>query len=180
MIEDVGKYKEFEDEKTELAEIVLKAAEGMADNARAKADAALLKDTEGASLLLSMIAGNKSADKMRAKSKFPAKYADAQAAVTKAQVRVDSLAAMDKALEAKSAVGVYQVREDLLSTYQDLTNDPELIKRIDAANELIRAATKFDPTTRPGESNPGPSRSARPPRWSCASTRSRARPPIRR
>lgn len=156
MIEDVGKYKEFEDEKLELAEIVLKAAEGMADNTKAKADAALLKETEGASLLLSIVLGNKSADKMRSKSRFPAKYADAQAAVTKAQSRVDALAAIDKALEAKSAVGVYKVREELLSTYPDLGSDTDLVKRIDSANELLRAATQFDPTTKAGESTPRP------------------------
>src|SRR5262249_49096093 len=63
MIDNVGKLKEYEDEKTELAEIVLRAAEGLADRTKAEALAKLqeapdaakgdsdqktLKETEGA------------------------------------------------------------------------------------------------------------------------------------
>ena len=105
MIDAVGKFKEYDDEKTELAEIVLRAAEGLADRTKQEAQTRLqeapdsekeqgdpksLKETDGAIRLLTAIAG-KSSEKMKEKSKFPVKYAEAVATVTKARVRLESL-----------------------------------------------------------------------------------------
>jgi outer membrane protein assembly factor BamB len=155
LLDNVGKLPEFEDEKIELAGIVLRAAEGLADKTRAEADAQVLKETEGAVRLLDRIAG-KAADAMKEKARFPARFAAAQAAVTKAQERLKTLALMDKALQDRSAVGVYQARDDLLFRYNDLAEDPDLTTRLDKANELLRAATRFDATSRPGQDAPRP------------------------
>src|SRR5262249_43296154 len=106
-----------------------------------------LAEAESAVHLHARIAGEP-APAFLNRSRLPAKLAEARAAVRKAQVRAEALAAMDRALGDGSATRVYQARDDLVDQYSDLALDRELVTRMTAANELIRKAVTVDTTRR--------------------------------
>ena len=148
MLDQTAKYKEFVDERAELAEVVIRIGEGLADRARHGADSQALAEAESAVVLHARVAGEPAAAFL-GRSRLPAKLAEARAAVRKAQVRARSLTAMDQAIKEGSAAHVYQVRDELVDQYADLAHDRELIARMTAANELIRKAVTIDTTRRP-------------------------------
>ncbi len=88
MLEQTAKYKEFADERTELAEVVIRIGEGLADRARHGADSQALAEAESTVKLHARIAGE-SAVAFLGRSRLPTKLAEARAAVRKAQVRAD-------------------------------------------------------------------------------------------
>lgn len=155
MIDKVGREPAYRDTSVELAELVLKTGESLADRAKATASAKILGEAEAALALHTRVAGEAAAPQL-GRSRFPAKLQDARAAVRKANVRVQALAAMDAALKADSAQGVYQARDRLVRQYADLTTDRDLVARMTRANDLIRRAVTFDPSRRPAETEPHP------------------------
>jgi outer membrane protein assembly factor BamB len=98
----------------------------------------------------------KSAAAWLARSRVPGKLTEARAAVKKAATRTQALAAMDAALKSKSADGVYAARDELVARYAELSEDPPLLERMNAASALIRGAVVVDPSRRPAESEPRP------------------------
>ena len=153
MVDTVGKERAYRDVSTELAELLIKTGEALADRARIAAEAPLVAEAESALALHARVAG-KAAGPMLARSSLPAKLAEARAAVQKRQARERGLAAMDAALKASSSSGVYEARDLLVASYPDLAGDRDLISRMTRANDLIRRAVTFDPSRRPAETEP--------------------------
>lgn len=150
MVETVGREPAFRDASTELAELVLKTAEGLADRTRGSADARTLAQAESALALHARIAG-KAAESFVMRSRLPRKLAEARAAVRKASIRARALAEMDASLGSGASSGVYAARDSLVGQYPDLADDRALIDRLTAANDLIRRAVTIDPSRRPAE-----------------------------
>ena len=57
---------------------------------------------------------------------------------------------------AGSAAGVYKARDALIDRYVNLAQDPELIKRMTQANDLVRRAVKVESTQRVAQRGPRP------------------------
>jgi outer membrane protein assembly factor BamB len=147
MVDKVGKLPEFRDEQVELAEIILRIGEGIADRARRGPDPAALAEAESTVELHARVGGPSAADFLN-RSRLPSKLAEARAAVRKAQVFAAALAEMDKALLEHAAPRVYQARDKLVDQYTDLARDAELIKRMTAANDLVKKGVTVDSTRR--------------------------------
>jgi outer membrane protein assembly factor BamB len=148
MLEEVGQEEEFRDQRVDLAELVIRIGEGLADRARHTADAQALSEAESSVALHAQVAGEP-AQSFLVRSRLPGKLAEARAAVRKSQVRKHALAEMDLALQDRSATRVYDARDRLVDQYSDLAHDKELIARMTSANELIRKAVTVDTTHRP-------------------------------
>ena len=148
-----GLSEAFRDERSELAELVLRIGEGLADRARGTAEPQALAEAESTVPLHREIAGEP-AQALFTKSRLPSKLAEARAAVRKSQVRRQALAAMDRALAVGSASQVYESRDHLVEEYADLIQDRELIARMTAANDLIRKSVTVDSTHRPAARGP--------------------------
>lgn len=140
---------EYGDVEADLAKDILEIATGLAIRATTSADAGVLALSERAVALHDMV-GGQAAAAVRARSRFPEKLEAARAAVTKARVRRDGLAEMDRALSNQNAGETYEARDRLVARYPDLGDDPEVIGRLRSANELIRSAVQLDTTSRPG------------------------------
>jgi outer membrane protein assembly factor BamB len=153
MVRTVSREPSYRDSSTELAELVLKTAEALADRARVQADPRALAEAESALELHANVAG-KAAEAFVKRSRVPGKLADARAAVHKASIRARALAAMDAALRAGSSSGVYDARDALIGQYGDLAGDRALIERMTKANDLIRRAVTVDTSRRPAETEP--------------------------
>jgi hypothetical protein len=153
MVRNVSREPSFRDSSTELADLILKTAEGLAERTRSSADPKTLAEAESAVALHARVAG-KAAATLLGRSRVPAKLAEAHAAVQKAAVRARALAAMDAALRAGSSAGVYAARDALIGQYGDLAEDAALLARMRDANELIRRAVSIDPSGRPAENEP--------------------------
>lgn len=145
----------FRDEKSELAELVLRIGEGLADRAKGGADPKALAEAESTVPLHAQVAGE-AAHALLTKSRLPSKLGEARAAVRKSQVRTQALATMDRALSEGSASRVYDARDRLVEQYSELAQDRELISRMTAANELIRKAVTVDTTRKPAARGPRP------------------------
>jgi hypothetical protein len=155
MVEGVGETPEYRDSSTELAELILKTAEGLADRAKAVADPKALAEAESAVALHARVAGP-SAQAFLTRSRVPGRLAEARAAVRKASIRGRALSAMDAALKEGSSARVYAARDALVRQYADLADDRALIDRMTRANELIRRAVTIDASARPAETAPHP------------------------
>ena len=147
MFDQVGGETDFRDQRLDLAELVIRIGEGLADRARLSADVQALAEAESSVQLHAQIAGEP-AQSFLVRSRVPAKLAEARAAVRKSQIRASALAKMDEALRDHSASGVYQARDNLVDQYADLAHDKELVVRMTSANELIRKAVTIDSTRR--------------------------------
>jgi outer membrane protein assembly factor BamB len=141
MYETHGLQEEFRDERVELAELVIRIGEGLADRARRGADAKSLQEAETAVPLHAQIAGEPAPAFLK-RSRLPGLIDEARAAVRKAHERQQALASMDQAIQAGNASGVYKARDALVDRYADLSQDTELVKRMTLANDLIRKAVK--------------------------------------
>ena len=150
MFARVGGDPAFRDEATELARLVLKAAEGLADRARQSGDRESLAQAESAVALHARIAGE-GADAALGRSVVPARLDQARASVRRFEARASALAAMDAALKAGSAVEAYRARDELVGSFPDLADDRAIVERLIRANALIRDAVRFDPSGRPAE-----------------------------
>jgi len=155
MVEQVGDLPEFRDEQVDLAELLIRIGEGLADRARQSADPKSLAEAESVVPLHAQVA-KESAPAFLNRSRLPAKLSEARAAVRKAQIYARALEAMDNALKEGSASHVYQARDDLVDQYADLARDRELVKRMTSANELVRKAVAVDLTHRPAATTPWP------------------------
>ncbi len=153
MVDTVGKERAYRDVSTELAELVIKTGEALADRARIAAEASLVAEAESALALHARVAG-KAAGPMLTRSRLPAKLAEARAAVRKRQARERGLAAMDAALKAGSSSRVYDARDLLVASYPELAGDRDLTSRMARVNELIRKAVTLDPSRRPAVTEP--------------------------
>ena len=177
MVDTVGKEPAYRDVSTELAELVIKTGEALADRAGSRRRRRSWPRPSRRSRCTRRVAG-KAAGPMLARSRLPAKLAEARAAVLKRQARERGLAAMDAALKAGSSSGVYDARDVLVASYPDLAGDRDLISRMTRANDLIRERSR---STRRGDP-PRPSRSAsrwgrRPASCSAPPTPASRRPP---
>ena len=143
MVRQVGALPEFRDERGELAELVIRIGEGLADRARHAADPKALKEAESSISLHAEIAGEPAPAFLK-RSRLPGLLEDARAAVRKADIRAAALAAMDLAISNGSAAGAYKARDELIDRYTDLAQDRELLSRMTQANELIRRAVEVD------------------------------------
>ncbi|CAN5717416.1 hypothetical protein BH23PLA1_BH23PLA1_29480 [soil metagenome] len=155
MLSEVGNEPEFRDSRADLAALVLNAASGLADRARRGADAEALASAEAAVDLHDRI-GGEAAENVRKRARFPEKLETARAAVIKAQIRAHALATMDAAIQERDPSGAYVARDRLIARYPDLVDDPEVLRRLRAANDLIREAVTVDNSTRPAETDPRP------------------------
>lgn len=155
MIQNVGKEPYYRDRRMDLAADILKAAAGFADVARANADPKALEDARDALELHKEVADTAHKAILN-NSDVPQKLAAAEAAVTKARIRRESLAKMTGAVKAAKPDVVYANRDALVRQYPDLETDEEVVGRLTEANELIRKAVTFDPTSRPAETTPQP------------------------
>lgn len=153
MFDNVGGLDEYRDSSTELDELVIRTGESLADRARLTSDSKILAEAESSLSLHTKVAG-KSADALLKKSRLPEKLLSARAAVRKAKIRRDSLAAMDAALKSGSSARVYSARDSLVAQYVDQSEDRDLLAHMKQANDLIRKAVKLDPSTRPAETEP--------------------------
>ena len=150
MHEKTGDLPEYRDEKTELGDLVIRIGEGLADRAKRRVDAEALALAESAVPLHAQIAGE-SAPAFLTKSRLPDLLNEARAAIRKADARKATVAAMEAAIAAGSASGVYKARDALVQVYGDLSRDPDVVSRMVRANDLMRLAAKFDPSHRPAE-----------------------------
>jgi outer membrane protein assembly factor BamB len=155
MYGQVGAEPEFRDERGELAELVIRIGEGLADRARQAADAKALQEAESTVPLHAQIAGEPAPAFLK-RSRLPGLLEDGRAAVRKANTRAQALSAMDLAISNGSASGAYKARDALIDRYADLTQDRELIARMTQANELIRRAVKVDPARQRAATDPRP------------------------
>ncbi len=153
MVTDVSGLDEYRDASTELAEQLVKTTEGLADRARAIAQQEPLNEAEASLRLLGQVAGN-AASSLVGKSRINEKLAAARAAIVKAETRKRALAAMTKAIDSNAAAKAYEARDGLVFKYPDLANDRDILANLIKANELVRKAVQFDPSQRPGESQP--------------------------
>lgn len=149
MVDETGELPEYRDEKTELGDLVIRIGEGLADRARRRVDAQALAEAESAVPLHARIAGEPAAAFLT-KSRLPDLLNEARAAIRKDETRRTTIAAMEAAIASKSASGVYKARDALIRTYGDLAKDPDVVARMVRANDLVREASKFDPSRRPG------------------------------
>jgi len=155
MLEQVGDVDEFRDMRVDLAELLIKVGEGLADRARLSEDAKALGEAESVVPLHAQVAGAP-ARAFLDRSRLPAKLSEARAAVRKGQIRSRAFAAMDKAIIDGSATRVYEVRDNLVDQYADLAHSKEVVARMTAANELIRRAVVVDTTRRLAKRDPRP------------------------
>ena len=155
MADTVGDLPEFRDEKTELAELVLRIGEGLADRAKRTVDPKALAEAESAVPLHARIAGEP-APAFLTRSRLPDLLSEARAAVQKSKIRAETLATMDAAIAQGAASGVYKARDALIRRYADLRADAELRKRMVQANDLMRQAAKVDQTKRPAATTERP------------------------
>ncbi len=86
MLDEVGHEPEFRDQRVDLAELVIRIGEGLADRARHGPDAQALGEAEESVRLHAAVAGEP-AQSFLARSRLPAMLAEARAAVRKSQVR---------------------------------------------------------------------------------------------
>ncbi len=157
MLNKVSGETKFRDVRFELAELVLKASEGLADRAKSTTNPKDLDETRAAIELHNEIVADKDkAEVLVKKSRFLDKLAEAQAAVTRAATRTAALAEMDAGLEKSSSARVYTARDALIAAYPDLMNDRAVVDKLTKANELIRKNVKFDESTKPGIHEPAP------------------------
>jgi tetratricopeptide (TPR) repeat protein len=145
----------YPDAKMDLAAEVLKAATGILQSTAKSADARSLVEANDALKLYDEIVGPP-AKTLREKAKIPDLVQAAEAAVEKARVRREALAAMTEKVEGRDPDAAFQARDALVARYPDLADDRELATRLDAASELVRAAARFDESGRPGETEPHP------------------------
>ncbi|HEV3164513.1 MAG TPA: PQQ-binding-like beta-propeller repeat protein, partial [Isosphaeraceae bacterium] len=155
MVTQVGREPAYGDESTDLADLVLKTAEGLADKARTESDAEALKDADDAVALHAEIMGKAAAGSL-GRSRVPGKLDQARSAVRKSATRLAALAAMDAGLKDKSAAHVYTARDGLVAEYSDMATDRAVVDRLTRANDLIRSGVKFDESRRPAETEPNP------------------------
>ena len=155
MIESVGELEPYQDVKTNLAEIVLQASEGLADRALFAADSSALAEADAAVRLHAELAGV-AAKMLYERSKVPKKLGEARAAVLKSKIRGEALATMDQGLKQSSVDAVYTARDKLVARYGDLAFDRQVVAKLTAANEILRANVSFNPSKRPAETEPAP------------------------
>ncbi len=155
MVAEVGELPEYRDASTELAEQLVKAVEGLADRARGSADPEALREAESALAFERRVAG-KAADALLARSRALSKLDQAREAIRRAQARSRAFAAIDAALASGSPGKAFAGRDALVGNYADMAADRELIDRLVKANDLIQKAAVFDPSGRPGETEPHP------------------------
>jgi outer membrane protein assembly factor BamB len=153
MDEAVASQSEYRDERPELAELVIRIGEELADRARRSADAKVLQEAESAVPLHARIAGEHAQDFFR-RSRLPGLLDEARAAVRKARIRGEAILAMDQAIASRSAPGVYTARDALVDQYADLAQDRELYRRMTMANELVQRAVKVDRARRAAARSP--------------------------
>ena len=104
MMERVGGEEEFRDERVDLAELIIRIGEGLADRARGSADPKALAEAESAVRLHAQVAGEPAPSFLN-RSRLPAKLNEARAAVRKARIRSETLATMDRALKSSKSAG---------------------------------------------------------------------------
>ncbi len=153
MVDKTGGEEAYRDVKMDLADVILRIGEGLADRSRASADRKLLDLAEDARALHAQVAGEPGPERL-ALSQLPSKLVRARAAVEKAEFRARLLGEMNDAIAAGSAARVYQARDELLDRYSDLARDLDLIRAMTAANELVRKAVTVDPKRRSAEHTP--------------------------
>ena len=153
MVEEVGQVEEYRDSSLDLAEEVRKTAEGLADRAAELADPGTLAEAEDAVQLHNRVAGQAAAA-LAERSKIPQKLEKARAAIRKGRDRTEALASMDAAIKENRPGDAYGARDVLVRRYPDLAPDKEVLSRLSRANELVQKAVIFDPSGRPGETEP--------------------------
>ena len=151
----VANEGDFADDRLNLADLVLKTAIGLADRAKQAADRTMLNEVYGATNLHDLVTGE-AALALRTKSLFPVRFAEATAAVVKAETRTKYLADIDGALKAGSATDVYNLRDALVALYPDFAADKDLVAKLMSANDLVKKAVTFNATGRAAETKPHP------------------------
>ena len=155
MVSEVGELVEYRDASTELSEQLVKVVEGLADRARSGADPESLSQAETALALTRQVAGQAN-ENLVGRSRISTKLTQAREAIKRAETKAHAMTQLNAALASGSAKGAYAARDQLVAIYPDLATDRDLIGGLIKANELIRKAVAFDPSQRPGETEPHP------------------------
>ena len=174
MLEQVGKLEEFRDVQVDLAELIIKIGEGLADRARQSADPKALAEAESAVPLHAQVAGEPALAFLN-RSRLPAKLAEARAAVRKAQVRVAGPGGDGPGLEGRLGLAVY----DAAMTLVDAVCRPGSRQRPDRADDRRQRADPQGGHGRPDAPagrarRRARTRSGRRPAWCCGRAASRA------
>ena len=153
MVDDVSDLPEYRDVSVDLAEEIRKTAGGMLDRARDLADQAWLQEARAAIELHARVAGS-AAGSLLDRSPVPAKLVEAEAAIRQATDLKATIAAVDAAIAANHPGDAYRARSSLLRRYPSLVANQDLSGRLGKINDLVRSAVRFDPTHRPGLTEP--------------------------
>ncbi len=153
MLGEVADVAEYRDVSVDLATEVRGIAEGMLDRARDLADPAWLTQANRAIAFHARVAGS-AADSLLARSKVPDKLAQAEAAIRKTADLKAAVAAIEAAIKANRPADAYHARSAIIRRYPDLGADKNLAARLGKINDLVRAAVRFDPSGRPGLTDP--------------------------
>ena len=157
MVKDVGSLPEYRDSALELAEDILKTAEGLAERSWELTDPKLLTESEAAVALHKRVAGPRPRHRLLDRSKVGPKMTKARDSIEKARTLAAALAAMDKAIKAEKPAEAYAARAALIRRYPDLLGTKDVVPaRLILANDLIRKAVVFDASGRPGENRSSP------------------------
>ena len=136
--------EEFRDVRVDLAELLIKIGEGLADRARLSADAKALAEAESAVPLHAQVAGEP-ARAFLDRSRLPAKLSEAARRFARRRFARQALAAMDKAICRRRRRRAFT---RCVTTWSiNMPTWPmtkSLIARMTAANELIRRAVVVD------------------------------------
>ena len=125
MVEQVGQLPEFRDEQVNLAELIIKIGEGLADRARQGADAKALAEAESVVGLHAQVAGEpapaflESVAAAGQAGRGPGRRAQG------AGPRSRRSRAMDQAIKDGAAARVYDARDALVEQYADLAHDKD-------------------------------------------------------
>ncbi len=153
MLQDVSSLPEYRDVSVDLADEVRKTAEGMFERARDLADPAWFSQAQAAIALHSKIAGSAAAS-LLGRTKIADKLAQAQGAIRKAADLKASIAAIDAAIGSARPSDAYHARTSILKRHPDLASNKEIASRLGKINDLVRSAVAFDPSGRPGLTDP--------------------------
>lgn len=134
---------EFEDARILLAELTLRTASALAERTTRSGKAEDLAVVERAVELHREIAREATAQQID-RLRFQPKLEEAKAAVEKAGIKAQRLAAIERALKDGDPVAAYSQRDDLVRRYPDLASDKAIMALLVEANDLLKTRTKLD------------------------------------
>ena len=156
MVEQVGQLPEFRDEQINLAELIIKIGEGLADRARQGADAKALAEAETVVGLHAQVAGQSAVDVLEPDRGCPRSSPRRVPPCSRRTCGRRRSPTWTRPSRMRRLRGCTMPATPCSSSMPNSAQDKELIARMTAANELIRKAVKIDPTRRSAEQSERP------------------------